>query len=71
MNLLLAAHAMGFVPGWVTGWRSYSERVRAAFCQPGERIAGFVFIGHAGRELEDRGRPDLSAIVREWTPPAL
>ena len=71
MNLLLAAHAMGFVPGWVTGWRSYSERVRAAFCEPGERIAGFVFIGHAGRELEDRARPDLRAIVREWTPPAL
>jgi len=70
-NLLLAAHALGFVAGWVTGWRTYSETVRAAFCAPGERIAGFVFIGHAGRELEDRARPDLAGIVREWTPPAL
>jgi nitroreductase len=69
MNLLNAAHAMGFVAGWVTGWRTYSETVRAAFCSPGERIAGFVFIGHAGRELEDRTRPDLADIVRDWTPP--
>src|SRR6185295_12660599 len=45
MNLLLAAHALGYVPGWVTGWRAYSDKVRAAFCGPGERIAGFIFIG--------------------------
>ena len=24
MNLLTAAHALGFVAGWVTGWRAYS-----------------------------------------------
>src|SRR4029078_8103539 len=35
MNLLLGAHALGYVPGWVTGWRAYSERVRRAFCGPG------------------------------------
>ena len=70
MNLLLAAHAMGFVAGWVTGWRAYSERVRAAFCEDGERIAGFIFIGKAGRELEDRPRPALGDITRAWSPPS-
>lgn len=69
MNLLTAAHALGYIAGWVTGWRTYSERVRAAFCGPGERIAGFIFIGHAGRELQDRPRPDLSEVVRPWQPP--
>jgi nitroreductase len=69
MNLLLAAHALGYVAGWVTGWRAYSGRVRAAFCEPGERIAGFVFIGHPGRELEERARPALSEISRTWVPP--
>jgi nitroreductase len=39
MNLLLAAHALGYVPGWVTGWRAYSETVTSAFCKPGEQIA--------------------------------
>jgi nitroreductase len=71
MNLLLAADAAGFIAGWVTGWRAYSEPVRTAFCAPGERIAGFIFIGHASRELEERDRPDLSQVWRSWQPPAL
>jgi len=68
MNLLLAAHALGYVAGWVTGWRAYSERVRRAFCGPGERIGGFIFIGHAGRDIEDRPRPALSDVVKQWQP---
>jgi nitroreductase len=71
MNLLLAAHALGYAAGWLTGWRAYNERVRAAFCGPGERIAGFVFIGRPGRELEERPRPEVASVVREWQPPKL
>lgn len=71
MNLLLAAHALGFVAGWVTGWRAYSPRVNASFCGPGERIGGFIFIGHAGHELEDRERPSLSDVSKPWQPPVL
>ena len=70
MNLVLAAHALGYVAGWVTGWRAYSERVRKAFCGPGERIAGFIFIGHAAREMEERPRAALSEVWRPWQPPA-
>jgi len=69
MNLLTAAHGLGFVAGWVTGWRAYSPTVNAAFCAPGERIAGFLFIGHPGREPEDRPRPALDTVVRTWQPP--
>jgi len=70
MNLVMAAHALGYLAGWVTGWRAYSERVRSAFCAPGERIAGFIFIGDAARAIEDRPRPPLSDVVRHWQPPA-
>ena len=70
MNLLSAAHALGYVAGWVTGWRAYSERVRAAFCGPGERIAGFIFIGQPARDLEERQRPSLSEVCRPWKPPS-
>ena len=66
MNLLLGATALGYVAGWVTGWRAYSERVRAAFCEPGERIAGFIFIGHPGRDMEDRPRQPATALVKRW-----
>lgn len=70
MSLLLAAHALGYTPGWVTGWRAYSERVRTAFCGPGERIAGFIFIGRPGRELEERPRASLSTVWKPWRPPS-
>src|SRR4051812_20616165 len=69
MNLLLSAHALGYVAGWVTGWRAYSERVRAAFCEPGEKIAGFIFIGHPGRDIAERDRPELSTVSKPWQPP--
>jgi nitroreductase len=71
MNLLLAATALGYTPGWVTGWRAYSERVRRAFCEPGERIAGFIFIGQTARELEERERPSLPSVWRRWQPPEI
>jgi len=68
LNLLLAVDALGYVGGWVTGWRAYSPLVNAAFCAPGERIAGFIFIGQPSRELEERVRPDLADVVRPWSP---
>lgn len=68
MNLLLAAHALGYVAGWVTGWRAYSPRVTAALCEPGERIAGFIFIGNSAVELDERPRPLLEDVVRTWSP---
>lgn len=72
MNLLLATHASGFVGGWLTGWPAYNDAVRDAFGGPGERIAGFVFMGSPGRGLEERPRPDYDTVVRNWiTPVAL
>ena len=69
MNLLLATHAMGYVGGWITGWPSYSPTVAAALCAPGERIAGFFFLGTPGRPLEERPRPDMAQVVSAWAPP--
>lgn len=68
MNLLHAVHAMGFVGGWLTGWAAYSDAVRDLFGPPPQRIAGFVFIGSPGRDLEERPRGELSEIVHEWNP---
>ena len=71
MNLLTAAHALGFVAGWVTGWRAYSPMVNAAFCAPGERIAGFIFIGHPGASWKTARAPRSPTVVRTWQPPTL
>ncbi|HEX8062026.1 MAG TPA: nitroreductase [Allosphingosinicella sp.] len=67
MNLLHAASALGFGAGWVTGWAAYSPAVLEALGgRAGERIAGFFFLGTQGAELEERPRPVLEDVVREW-----
>ena len=66
MNLLHAAHAMGFAGGWLTGWPSVSPAVRDALGDAHEKIAGFVFIGTPGRPLDERPRPDMARIVSHW-----
>lgn len=66
-NLLLAAHAMGFVGNWLTGWAAYSPAVLAGLGgTPPERIAGFFFIGTQDRPLEERPRPDPVAVFSRW-----
>lgn len=66
MNLLNAAHAMGFAGGWLTGWAARSDAVRDAFGGATDRIVGFFFIGTPSKPLEERPRPDMAAIVRNW-----
>jgi nitroreductase len=69
MTLLLAAHAMGFAVGWVTGWAAYSPEVLAGLgAREGERIAGFLFLGTPGAPLEERLRPNPEDVVNEWSP---
>ncbi len=67
MNLLHAAAALGFGGGWVTGWAAYSPPVLEALGgRPSERIVGFFFLGTGSVELEERPRPVLEQVVREW-----
>jgi nitroreductase len=65
-NLLLAAHAQGFVANWLTGWAAYSPAVRETLGEPGELVAGFMFIGTPAKPLEERPRPALDDVVRVW-----
>jgi nitroreductase len=66
MNLMHAAHGIGYAAGWVTGWAAYSEMVLQAFGSSRERIAGFIFIGTPGSALEERPRPAYDEAARTW-----
>jgi nitroreductase len=66
MNILHAAHALGYAGGWLTGWAAYDDQVRDAFGGPDERIAGFLFLGTPGAELSERPRPDYDDVVSVW-----
>jgi nitroreductase len=64
--MLFAAHAEGFVGSWLTGWAASSPIVAEGLGFPNAKIAGFVFIGTPGKPIEERPRPDLTAIVSHW-----
>jgi nitroreductase len=63
-NILIAATALGFVGNWITEWYAYHPAVKAQLgLTPGERIAGFLYIGTAKDALEERPRPEMDRIV--------
>jgi nitroreductase len=67
MNLVTAAHALGFAANWITEWYAYDRRVLDALgLGPNEKIAGFVHIGRPAQPPEDRPRPPLSEIVTRF-----
>jgi nitroreductase len=67
MNLVTAAHAMGYAASWLTEWYAYDRRVLAGFgLAPQERMAGFVHIGTAASPPPDRPRPALEEIVTRF-----
>ena len=66
-NILMAAHALGFVANWLTEWYAYHPIVKQKIgLKPGERMAGFIYIGTAKDELQERPRPDMSRIVTHF-----
>jgi nitroreductase len=66
-SMLIAAHALGFVGNWLTEWYAYHPVVKQEIgLKPGERMAGFVYIGTPREELVERPRPDMDAIVTRF-----
>jgi nitroreductase len=68
MNMLNAAHAMGYTAQWLTEWPAYNDDVAAALgLGENERIAGFVYVGSPAEPPEERKRAALEDVVSEWT----
>jgi nitroreductase len=63
-NILIATHALGFVGNWLTEWYAYHPLVKERMgLKPGERVAGFIYIGSSTAELEERPRPEMDKIT--------
>ena len=67
MNLLNAAHALGFAATWITEWYAYDRGVLDALgLAAHEKIAGFVHIGRPVQAPQERPRPALAALVTRF-----
>ncbi|MHB2264951.1 nitroreductase family protein [Aliihoeflea sp. PC F10.4] len=70
MNLLIAANAMDYGANWITNWYSDVDEGRAILgLEPDERVIGFVHIGNFDGDAFERPRPDLAAIVSDYSGP--
>jgi len=66
-NILIAAHALGYVGNWLTEWYAYHPVVKERLgLKSGERVAGFIYIGTSKVELGERPRPELDKIVSHF-----
>ncbi|MDX6807596.1 nitroreductase [Terrihabitans rhizophilus] len=70
MNLITAAHSLGFAANWLTGRAAYDPSAAPALgLVEGERVAGFIHIGTPEAPMPDRPRPPLEEIVTRWSAP--
>ena len=66
--LLQAAQIAGFGAQWLTGWAAYDEVIlRLLGVSADENIVGFIHIGTAKLIAPERDRPDLRALLSDWT----
>jgi nitroreductase len=66
-NMLIAAHAMGYVGNWLTEWCAFDPKVRDGLgLKSGERIAGFLYFGKPVEPLEERVRPNLDDLITRF-----
>lgn len=70
MNILNAAHALGFGAFWSTGIGTYTDAVPEAlgFDTLEHKFLGFVVIGSLKGELVPKDRPDAADYVSRWEP---
>lgn len=70
MQLCNAANALGYGSNWITNWYSDDEEgKRLLGVAPYEKVAGFVHLGTPKAPAPDRPRPDLQAIVSDYSGP--
>ena len=66
-TLLYATQALGYGANWITDWYAYDPEALAILgAVPGERVAGFVFIGTTKEPPLERERPDPNRLVTRW-----
>jgi len=66
-SMLIATTALGYVANWLTEWPAFNPLVAERLgLEPGDRVAGFIYMGISATVLEERARPDLDKITTRF-----
>lgn len=69
MNMLNAIHALGYGGVWLTGANAFDGRVVTALgLEPGDKLAGFLFVGTPVVSPTVPRRPAVADHTIEWMP---
>ena len=69
-NLLLAANASGWAGCWLTEWIAFSPGIKDLLgLSEHERVAGFIYLGTAKEDPQERLRPDIADKIERWQSP--
>lgn len=70
MNILNAAHALGYGAYWSTGLGTYTENVpeQLGFDELDYHFMGFVILGTLPERVPAKERPSYTEFVSEWQP---
>ena len=64
-TLLIAAEALGYGAQWLTEWYAFDQVAKTHLgLKPGERVAGFIYIGTPTAPLSERARKP--ARIEHW-----
>ena len=67
MNMLNAAHALGYGGKWITGPNAYDPAIATALgLPPPHRLAGFLYLGTPNGDVPPVRRPDPSEYLTSW-----
>lgn len=67
-NLLLAANASGWAGCWLSEWIAFSPGINQLLgLTVDERVAGYIYLGTATDNPQERLRPDVSSKIERWT----
>ena len=68
-NLLLTANASGWAGCWLTEWIAFSPGIKDLLALgEHERVAGFIYLGTAKEDPQERLRPDVAEKIERWSP---
>lgn len=68
-NFSLATHACGYAVQWLTEWYAFDDHVKGGLgLDARDHVVGFMYVGTAEEQPEERDRPELSKIVNHWQP---
>lgn len=68
-NFIMALHTMGYSAKMLSGRKAQDPVMSASFCQPGEKLIGWIAAGTSSHPPHPRHNDNPDAVLHRWQPP--